>query len=74
MMNLMTKGYIAAQLKTEEFMKNNRGSIVEYVMVIALAATFIVLVKKDLSPAIEGMVTTVKGMINPAVPEVPVVK
>ncbi|WP_145931863.1 pilus assembly protein [Yersinia bercovieri] len=55
MMNLITKGYIAAQLKTEEFMKDNRGSIIEYVMIIALAAILVSLAKTPL----EGMVTSV---------------
>lgn len=64
MMNLITKGYIATQLKTEEFLKNNRGSVVEYVMVIGLAATFIALVKTDLTAAINGLVTKVKEIIN----------
>ena len=45
MMDLITKGYVVTQLKTQEFLKDNRGSIIEYVMVIALAGVFITLAR-----------------------------
>ncbi|OWF72393.1 hypothetical protein B4907_22600, partial [Yersinia kristensenii] len=38
MMNLITKGYIAAQVNAQEFMKDKRGTVIEYVMIIAVAA------------------------------------
>ncbi|EPS8492732.1 pilus assembly protein [Yersinia enterocolitica] len=49
MMNLMTKGYVAAQVNVRKFLKDNRGSIIEYVMVIALAGILISVAKKPLT-------------------------
>ncbi|WP_145514982.1 pilus assembly protein [Yersinia massiliensis] len=56
MMNLITKGYITAQLKTEEFMKDNRGSIIEYVMIIALAGILIAAAKTPLTNLVNELV------------------
>ncbi len=60
MMKLMMKGYVAAQLKTEEFLKDNRGSIIEYVMVIALAGVLIAIAKPELETLIKELTTAAK--------------
>ncbi|MDN0108341.1 pilus assembly protein [Yersinia rochesterensis] len=49
MMNLITKGYITAQINAQQFMKDNRGSVIEYVMVIALAGLLITAIKTPLT-------------------------
>ncbi|QDW32162.1 pilus assembly protein [Yersinia sp. KBS0713] len=64
MMNLITKGYIATQLKTEEFMKDNRGSIIEYVMIIALAAILIASAKGPLEQMVLSVIDTAKNAVN----------
>ncbi|EEQ08290.1 hypothetical protein [Yersinia bercovieri] len=64
MMNLITKGYIATQLKTEEFMKDNRGSIIEYVMIIALAAILIAAAKQPLGDMVKSVIDTAKDAVN----------
>ncbi|CFQ35879.1 hypothetical protein [Yersinia bercovieri] len=64
MMNLITKGYIATQLKTEEFMKDNRGSIIEYVMIIALAAILIASAKGPLGDMVNSVIDTAKNAVN----------
>ncbi|MGL4485591.1 MAG: pilus assembly protein [Yersinia sp. (in: enterobacteria)] len=60
MMKLMMKGYVAAQLKTEEFLKDNRGSIIEYVMVIALAGVLITIAKPGLEELIKDLTAAAK--------------
>ncbi|WP_145570352.1 pilus assembly protein [Yersinia bercovieri] len=64
MMNLITKGYIATQLKTEEFMKDNRGSIIEYVMIIALAAILIASAKGSLEEMVNSVIKAAKDAVN----------
>ncbi|MCB5302411.1 pilus assembly protein [Yersinia bercovieri] len=64
MMNLITKGYIATQLKTEEFMKDNRGSIIEYVMIIALAAILIASAKGPLEQMVNSVIDAAKDAVN----------
>ncbi|WP_174848857.1 pilus assembly protein [Yersinia artesiana] len=67
MMNLMTKGYVATQVNVQEFLKNNRGSIIEYVMVIALAGVLIAAAKKPLTDMTEKLVTdTQTAVLTPA--------
>ncbi|CNI60123.1 pilin protein%2C major subunit [Yersinia massiliensis] len=64
MMNLITKGYVTAQLKTEEFMKDNRGSIIEYVMIIALAGILITAAKTPLTALVTDLVTAAKSSVT----------
>ncbi|WP_145515414.1 pilus assembly protein [Yersinia aleksiciae] len=64
MMNLITKGYITAQLKTQEFMKNNRGSIIEYVMVIALAGLLITAAKQPLTDLVTQLVANAQKAVS----------
>lgn len=64
MMNLITKGYVAAQLNTQAFLKDNRGSIVEYVMIIALAGILIAAAKPTLVTLVEELTTEAKNTIN----------
>ena len=63
-MNLITKGYITAQLKTEEFMNDNRGSIIEYVMIIALAGILITAAKTPLTTLVTDLVTAAKDSVT----------
>lgn len=64
MMDLITKGYVVTQLKTQEFLKDNRGSIIEYVMVIALAGVFITLARPTLIELVEGAVASAQTAVS----------
>lgn len=64
MMNLITKGYITAQLKTQEFMKDNRGSIIEYVMIIALAGILITTAKQPLTDLVTDLVADARKVVS----------
>ena len=66
MMDLITKGYVVTQLKTQEFLKDNRGSIIEYVMVIALAGVFIGLAKPTLTELVKDTVASTKSAVSAA--------
>lgn len=65
MMNSITKGYVTAQLNAQEFMKNQRGSIIEYVMVIALAGILITAAKEPLTTLVTELVDKAKTSVNP---------
>ncbi|WP_016582375.1 hypothetical protein [Yersinia pestis] len=64
MMNFMTKAYVTAQVKAQAFAQDNRGSIIEYVMIIALAGVFIGLAKPELTSIITETVTKAKTAIS----------
>ncbi|QKJ01832.1 hypothetical protein [Yersinia mollaretii] len=64
MMNLITKGYVAAQLNTQAFLKDNRGSIIEYVMIIALAGVLIAAAKPTLVTLVNDLTTQAKGSVT----------
>ncbi|CNH45925.1 hypothetical protein [Yersinia pekkanenii] len=64
MMNTMTKGYVTAQLKTQEFLKDNRGSVIEYVMVIALAGLLIAAVQSPLNTLVTELVAAAKKSVT----------
>ncbi len=63
-MNFMTKAYVTAQVKAQTFAQDNRGSIIEYVMIIALAGVFIGLAKPELTSIITETVTKAKTAIS----------
>ncbi|CNG29373.1 hypothetical protein [Yersinia similis] len=65
MMNFMTKAYVTAQVKAQAFAQDNRGSIIEYVMIIALAGVFIGLAKPELKGLIESTISVAKTSIAP---------
>ncbi|PSH11410.1 pilus assembly protein [Yersinia pseudotuberculosis] len=65
MMNFMTKAYVTAQVKAQAFAQDNRGSIIEYVMIIALAGVFIGLAKPELTGIITDTVAKTKAAIAP---------
>ena len=65
-MDLITKCYVVTQLKTQEFLKDNRGSIIEYVMVIALAGVFITLARPTLIELVEGAVASAQTAVSAA--------
>ncbi|WP_077295283.1 pilus assembly protein [Yersinia proxima] len=64
MMNLMTKGYVAAQVNAQEFLKDNRGSIIEYVMIIALAGILITAAKTPLTELVTDLVGAAKTAVT----------
>lgn len=64
MMNLITKGYIAAQLNTQAFLKDNRGSIIEYVMIIALAGVLITAARTPLTTLVNELVDAAKKSVG----------
>lgn len=68
MINLITKGYVSAQLKTEEFIKDNSGSIIEYVMIIALAGILITAAKTPLTTLVTDLVTAAQESVTPVKP------
>ncbi|WP_145521038.1 pilus assembly protein [Yersinia mollaretii] len=65
MMNLITKGYVAAQLNTQAFLKDNRGSIIEYVMIIALAGILITAAKQPLTDLVTNLVDEAQKSVAP---------
>ncbi|CNK45111.1 pilin protein%2C major subunit [Yersinia mollaretii] len=65
MMNLITKGYVAAQLNTQAFLKDNRGSIIEYVMIIALAGILITAAKQPLTDLVTNLVGEAQKSVTP---------
>ncbi|MGE4704719.1 hypothetical protein [Yersinia enterocolitica] len=64
MMNLITKGYVAAQVNAQKFLKDNRGTVIEYVLIIAVAASLLALVKTPLKEVIETSMTNIKEMVK----------
>ncbi|CNI66315.1 hypothetical protein [Yersinia intermedia] len=66
MMDLITKGCVATLLKTRGFLKDTRGSIIEYVMVIALAGVFIGLAKPTLTDLVKNTVESTKSAVSAA--------
>ncbi|AHM72012.1 hypothetical protein [Yersinia hibernica] len=64
MMNLITKGYVTAQVNVQEFMKDNRGTVIEYVMIIAVAATLLALVKTPLKEIVDSTMTNITEMVK----------
>lgn len=69
MINLITKGYVAVQVNAQEFLKDNRGSIIEYVMIIALAGILITAAKAPLTELVTELVTTAKSSVVAASPK-----
>lgn len=63
MMNLITKGCVTAQVNAQQFMKDNRGSIIEYVMVIALAGILIAATKTPLTGLVTDLVAAAKTSV-----------
>lgn len=63
-MNLITKGYVTAQVNVQEFMKDNRGTVIEYVMIIAVAATLLALVKTPLKEIVDSTMTNITEMVK----------
>ncbi|HHL2561918.1 TPA: pilus assembly protein [Yersinia enterocolitica] len=64
MMNLMTKGYVAAQVNAQEFLKDNRGSIIEYVMIIALAGILIAAARTPLTELVNELVKEARAAVT----------
>lgn len=60
----MTKGYVAAQVNAQKFLKDNRGSIIEYVMIIALAGILITAAKEPLTTLVTDLVQTAKESVT----------
>ncbi|CNG89653.1 hypothetical protein ACX1HO_07175 [Yersinia enterocolitica] len=64
MMNLITKGYVTAQVNVQEFMQDKRGTVIEYVMIIAVAALLLSLVKTDLKTIVVKTMTDIKELVK----------
>ncbi|MGE4802288.1 hypothetical protein AB8989_18125 [Yersinia hibernica] len=64
MMDLITKGYVTAQVNVQKFMKDNRGTVIEYVMIIAVAATLLALVKTPLKDIVDSTMTNITEMVK----------
>jgi hypothetical protein len=64
MTQLITKGYVAAQVNTQAFLKDNRGSVIEYVLVVALAAGLIAFAKAPLGEIVTSTVAAVKTVVT----------
>lgn len=55
----ITKGCATVQRKSQEFLKNQRGSIIEYVMIIAMAGIFIGIAKPELTKIVDKTIKTI---------------
>ncbi|HDL8028506.1 TPA: hypothetical protein PXQ34_003953 [Yersinia enterocolitica] len=64
MMNLITKGYVTAQVNAQKFLKDNRGTVIEYVLIIAVAASLLALVKTPLTSIVDTTMTNIKTMLS----------
>ncbi|HHA0034334.1 TPA: hypothetical protein ACOEXB_000991 [Yersinia enterocolitica] len=64
MMNLITKGYVAAQVNAQKLLKDNRGTVIEYVMIVAVAAALLALVKTPLTEIVTATMTDIKTMVK----------
>ncbi|HFR4114885.1 TPA: hypothetical protein ACHVKA_002894 [Yersinia enterocolitica] len=64
MMNLITKGYVAAQVNAQKLLKDNRGTVIEYVMIVAVAATLLALVKEPLTAIVTETMSDIKTMVK----------
>ncbi|MBX9486397.1 hypothetical protein J8Z82_00525 [Yersinia enterocolitica] len=64
MMNLITKGYVTAQVNAQKFLKDNRGTVIEYVLIIAVAASLLALVKTPLKDIVGTSMTNIKDMLK----------
>ncbi|CNG86573.1 pilin protein%2C major subunit [Yersinia kristensenii] len=64
MMNLITKGYVTVQANAQEFMKDKRGTVIEYVMIIAVAATLLTLVKTPLTTIVTSAMATITTLTS----------
>ncbi|AJI82230.1 pilin protein%2C major subunit [Yersinia enterocolitica] len=64
MMNLITKGYVTAQVNAQQFIKDNRGTVIEYVLIIAVAASLLALVKTPLKGIVDASMEEIKTMLS----------
>ncbi|HEI6849773.1 TPA: hypothetical protein SJ558_000709 [Yersinia enterocolitica] len=64
MMNLITKGYVTAQVNAQKFLKDNRGTVIEYVLIIAVAASLLALVKTPLKEIVDTSMTNIQNMLK----------
>lgn len=62
MMIAIAKNCATAQRKTQEFLKNQRGSIIEYVMIIAMAGIFIGIAKPKLTTIVNDTMANITGL------------
>jgi Flp pilus assembly pilin Flp len=64
MTHLITKGYRTVQVNTQAFLKDKRGSVIEYALVVALAAGLITFAKVPLGEVVTDTVTAVKAVVT----------
>ncbi|AKA38255.1 hypothetical protein AXW37_02740 [Yersinia ruckeri] len=62
MKNVMTKAYVSAQIKIEEFAKNNKGTIIEYVLIAAFSAAIMTTFKAEISGLVTDLITKVTAV------------
>ncbi|CNB63273.1 pilin protein%2C major subunit [Yersinia ruckeri] len=62
MKNVMTKAYVFAQIKIEEFAKNNKGTIIEYVLIAAFSAAIMTTFKAEISGLVTDLITKVTAV------------
>ncbi|WP_050149344.1 hypothetical protein, partial [Yersinia enterocolitica] len=58
------KGYVTAQVNAQKFLKDNRGTVIEYVLIIAVAASLLALVKTPLTSIVDTTMTNIKTMLG----------
>lgn len=58
----ITKGCATVQRKSQEFLKNQRGSIIEYVMIIAMAGIFIGIAKPELTKIVTATIDKIVAL------------
>ncbi|EKN3347958.1 hypothetical protein NE897_10120 [Yersinia ruckeri] len=62
MKNVMTKAYVSSQIKIEEFAKNNKGTIIEYVLIAAFSAAIMTTFKTEISGLVTDLIATVTAV------------
>ncbi|UIN00350.1 hypothetical protein [Yersinia ruckeri] len=62
MKNVMTKAYVSSQIKIKEFAKNNKGTIIEYVLIAAFSAAIMTTFKTEISGLVTDLIATVTAV------------
>ncbi|HDL8060143.1 TPA: hypothetical protein PXQ55_004038, partial [Yersinia enterocolitica] len=52
------------QVNAQKFLKDNRGTVIEYVLIIAVAASLLALVKTPLKDIVDTSILNIKEMLK----------
>ncbi|AJI96439.1 putative pilin protein, major subunit [Yersinia ruckeri] len=62
MQNVITKAYVSTQMKIEEFAKNNKGTIIEYVLIAAFSAAIMTTFKTEVTALVNDLIAKVTAV------------